>query len=161
MTNRLDLLTSNRIAYFYSYKGKLWIAFAAEHCARASIFVPGDKDWQYKRHIIPARADDDVIHGIEAVDMDQDGVTDLFISIPAKDIIKVLSFVRPPSPDITTTEMKLPKDQADAPSDSSSLTTAPMGPVDAPSHLSCRLSVNHWTIFILLVVSLVCNSKMF
>ena len=127
-----------------SYEGKLWIAFTADVCAQASIFIPGGKDWQYTRHIIPVGRGDEVVHAIEAIDMDQDGTTDLFLSIPAKDTIKIFSFVKTPS-------IK-----------SIAASTVPgKEPVGSPSNFSMVLSINYMTIFILLVVSLVCTSNIF
>lgn len=73
-------------------KSKPWILYSGDNCGSAGYLYPESEDvddWRYQKH----RIIDDVhwVSGVEAADIDLDGVVEIFISLHSRNVIVVFS----------------------------------------------------------------------
>ena len=88
--------TNRNIKFLCSQGGKPWILVNGMFCKSIYYLVPESdiaKNWNYKVFRISEKK---VRHGgIAALDFDQDGFTDLFVSISDENVVRVYSFMIP------------------------------------------------------------------
>lgn len=76
-----------------SYEGKPWILVSGGVFGTAYFILPFSEDvnnWDYQGLLVVEKAG--LVGGVEAIDIDGDGMTELFISLTAKNLVKVFSF---------------------------------------------------------------------
>ena len=85
------------------YTGKPWVLVSGGSCGKVIYLVPESDDplkWAYQKYLV--LEDSEPITGIEVIDIDEDGFSDIFVSLAVSGVIKVFSLSKSVSgkPDI-------------------------------------------------------------
>lgn len=79
-------------AYLSRYKGKPWVLVSEGDCGKVVYLVPESDDrksWTYQKYLVFEGTER--IDGIEVTDINNDGFTDIFVSIGKRGVVRMFS----------------------------------------------------------------------